>query len=164
MNINDINQLVEDFTKVLTFKIVTTIKNFYHSLDEFKKEQNNKNLQTLARYCKNFHVDSSILQKLTRSKDGKRHLDEVLSSLDSSRLVYKHKFDGKLRSGKKFSKLSTFYIPYKMLDVLFQNNDVFNAKSAYYTAHQTDLIFKHVLLSKNEAAKVDELELDGIEM
>ena len=77
-----IDNLVDDFTKVITFKIITTIKNHYGSLDEFKKACSSSSNKDLKRFEKNFHIDSKTLQSLTRDSKGKRHLDEVLANLN----------------------------------------------------------------------------------
>ena len=145
-----IDNLVDDFTKVITFKIITTIKNHYGSLAEFKKACSSSSNKDLKRFEKNFHIDSKILQSLTRDNKGKRHLDEVLARLDPKLLCYKHKFDWKYKSGKKFSKLSTFYIPFEQLDKLFALEDIpgespFYTKSSFYSQHQHKLIDKLIL-------------------
>lgn len=148
MNTETIDSLVEDFTKVITFKIITTIKNHYGSLDEFKKACSSSSNKDLKRFEKNFHIDSKILQSLTRDNKGKRHLDEVLARLNPELLKYKHKFDWKYKkSGKKFSKLSTFYIPFKELEKLFALADIpdkspFCTNSNFYTKRQHRLIDK----------------------
>lgn len=144
----DINELVNDFTQVITFKILLTIKNHYGSLESFKNACKDSSNKELARYNKNFHIDSNILQALTRSSDGKRHLDEVLANLNHEKLVYKHKFDWKYKSGKKFSKPSTFYIPFDELERLFALEDLeetpFKTDSGFYTERQHRLIDKHI--------------------
>ena len=145
-----IDNLVDDFTKVITFKIITTIKNHYGSLAEFKKAYSSSSNKDIKRFEKNFHIDSKVLQSLTRDSKGKRHLDEVLARLDPELLIYKHKFDWKYKSGKKFSKLSTFYIPFEQLDRLFALEDIpeespFCTKSAFYSQRQHKLIDKLVL-------------------
>ena len=145
-----IDNLVDDFTKVITFKIITTIKNHYGSLDEFKKACSSSLNKDLKRFEKNFHIDSKILQSLTRDNKGKRHLDEVLARLNPELLRYKHKFDWKYKSGKKFSKLSTFYIPFEQLDKLFALEDIpgespFYTKSSFYSQRQHKLIDKLIL-------------------
>ena len=146
-----IDNLVDDFTKVITFKIITTIKNHYGSLDEFKKACSSSSNKDLKRFEKNFHIDSKILQSLTRDSKGKRHLDEVLANLNPELLKYKHKFDWKYKkSGKKFSKLSTFCIPFKRLDKLFALEDIpgespFYTKSGFYSQRQHKLIDKLIL-------------------
>lgn len=145
-----IDNLVEDFTKVITFKIITTIKNHYGSLDNFKKACSSSSNKDLKRFETNFHIDSKILQSLTRDNKGKRHLDEVLSRLDPNLLRYKHKFDWIYKSGKKFSKLSTFYIPFEQLDKLFALEDFpeespFCTKSNFYSQRQHKLIDKFVI-------------------
>lgn len=45
-----IDNLVDDFTKVITFKIITTIKNHYDSLDEFKKACSSSSNKDLSRF------------------------------------------------------------------------------------------------------------------
>ena len=144
----DIKELVEDFTQVITFKIILTIKNHYGSLESFKDSCRSKSNKELARYNKNFHIDSKILQSLTRGCDGKRHLDEVLANLNPEKLVYKHKFDWKYKNGKKFSKPSTFYIPFDELERLFALEDLeetpFKTDSGFYTERQHRLIDKHI--------------------
>ena len=145
-----IDNLVDDFTKVITFKIITTIKNHYGSLDEFKKACSSSSNKDLKRFEKNFHIDSKLLQSLTRDNKGKRHLDEVLANLNPELLRYKHKFDWKYKSGKKFSKLSTFYIPFEQLDKLFALEDIpgespFYTKSSFYSQRQHKLIDKLIL-------------------
>lgn len=146
-----IDNLVDDFTKVITFKIITTIKNHYGSLDEFKKACSSSSNKDLKRFEKNFHIDSKILQSLTRDNKGKRHLDEVLANLNPELLRYKHKFDWKYKkSGKKFSKLSTFCIPFKRLVKLFALEDIpgespFYTKSGFYSQRQHKLIDKLIL-------------------
>lgn len=146
---NDIEQLTHDFTQVITFKIVTTIKNHYGSLEKFKDACGSGSNAELARFNKNFHVDSKILQALTR-RGGKRNLDEVLSRLNPDELVYKGKFDWKYKSGKKFSKPSTFYIPFKRLEKLFDLADLpgespFSTDSGFYTVAQHRLIDRYIL-------------------
>lgn len=145
----NINELVNDFTQVITFKILLTIKNHYGSLESFKDSCRSKSNKELARYNKNFHIDSKILQALTRSSDGKRHLDEVLANLNPERLVYKHKYNWTYKkSNKKFSKPSTFYIPFKRLEQLFALADMeetpFSTNSGFYTERQHCLIDKHI--------------------
>ena len=146
-----IDNLVDDFTKVITFKIITTIKNHYGSLDEFKKACSSSSNKELKRFEKNFHIDSKTLQSLTRDSKGKRHLDEVLANLNPELIRYKHKFDWKYKkSGKKFSKLSTFCIPFKQLDKLFALEDIpgespFYTKSGFYSQRQHKLIDKLIL-------------------
>ena len=145
-----IDNLVDDFTKVITFKIITTIKNHYGSLNEFKKACSSSSNKDLKRFEKNFHIDSKTLQSLTRDSKGKRHLDEVLANLNPELLRYKHKFDWKYKSGKKFSKLSTFYIPFERLDKLFALEDIpgespFYTKSGFYSQRQHKLIDKLIL-------------------
>lgn len=153
----DIKELVEDFTQVITFKIILTIKNHYGSLESFKDSCRSNSNKELARYNKNFHIDSKILQSLTRGCDGKRHLDEVLANLNPEKLVYKHKFDWKYKNGKKFSKPSTFYIPFDELERLFALEDLedtpFNTKSSFYTKRQHRLIDKHILGLKKKKRK-----------
>lgn len=145
-----IDSLVDDFTKVITFKIITTIKSHYGSLDEFKKACSSSSNKDIKRFEKNFHIDSKILQSLTRDSKGKRHLDEVLANLNPKLLRYKHKFDWKYKSGKKFSKLSTFYIPFEQLDKLFALEDIseespFYTNSSFYSQRQHKLIDKLVI-------------------
>lgn len=144
-----IEQAVDDLTKVITFKIVTTIKNHYGSLEKFKAECGSGSNQALARYNKNFHVEQKVLQALTRTSDGKRRLEEALKRLDPSKLVYKHKYDFKYKkSGKTFSKPSTFYIPFDELERLFKaehdENTPFSTDSGFYTKRQHKLIDKYV--------------------
>ena len=144
MKNDEMKKMMDDFVKVITFKLITTIKNHYGSLDAYKAECRDKSNRALARFIKNFHVDTKMLQSLTRDSKGNRHLDEVLKLLDKDVLVYKHKSDVKHKSGKKFSKLSTFYIPFKRLDELFakltDSASPFNSRSSYYTDRQCKLI------------------------
>ena len=137
MKTNDINQLAGDFTKIVTYKILVTIKNCYGSLDAFKQACNSKDDHALFKFNKLFHIDSKILQALTRTRDGKRNLDTVLAMLNPKELVYKHKCDVKYKSGKKFKKPSTFYIPFERLDKLFELMDTdyspFDSTSKFYT-------------------------------
>ena len=159
MKTENISVLVEDFTKVIQYKIISTIKNHYGSLNVFKlsysKAMSGNNCE-LARFNKNFHVESKILAMLTRDSKGSRHLSEVLHMLDNRRLVYKHKCDivrptewsKPKEERKKFSKPSTFYIPFDELDRLFgmdgDNDSPFVTNSGYYTKTQHDLIDKYV--------------------
>lgn len=73
----------------------------------------------------------------------------MLKRLDPSKLVYKHKYDFRYKkSGKTFSKPSTFYIPFKELDRLFKaeydENTPFSTDSGFYTKRQHKLIDKYV--------------------
>lgn len=143
-----IEEITENLTKVVTFKILTTIRKHYGTLSAFKREYAAGGNRALARYVKNFHVDESVLQRLTRV-GGKRYLGEVLKRLDPSRLVYKGHYTKVYKSGKKFSKLSTFYIPFQELDRLFalssSDDTPFYTKSRYYTDEQHKLIDKLIL-------------------
>ena len=148
MKTENINALVEDFTKVIQYKIIRTIKKHYGSLNAFKlsysKAMSGNNCE-LARFNKNFHVESKILAMLTRDSKGSRHLSEVLHLLDKNKLVYKHKCDivrqtewsKPKEERKKFSKPSTFYIPFEELDRLFSmdgdQDSPFVTTSGYYT-------------------------------
>lgn len=73
----------------------------------------------------------------------------MLKRLDSRYLVYKHKCDVKYKSGKIFSKPSTFYIPFEMLDKLFALEGTcsspFDTGSDFYNKHQHKLIDKYIL-------------------
>lgn len=152
MKTENIDELVEDFTKVIQFKIITTIENHYGSLAEFKAEYERAasgNNQALKRYLTNFHFERKMLTALTRSSDGKKRLSVVLSKLDNKKLVHKGKCDIKYKkSGKKFSKPSTFYIPFEELDRLFSLKDTestpFKTDSGYYTRNQHRLIDKFI--------------------
>lgn len=149
MKTNDIKQLEVDFTKVVTYKILITIKNCYGSLESFKQACNSKEDHALFKFNKLFHIDSKILQALTRTRDGKRNLDKVLSMLNPKELVYKHKCDVKYKSGKKFKKPSTFYIPFERLNKLFELEDdeeysPFISSSKFYTKEQYKIIDKYI--------------------
>ena len=154
MNEDEMRKMTDDFVKVITFELITTIKNHYGSLEAFKAECRDKSNRSLARFIKNFHIDTKVLQSLTRDSKGNRHLDEVLKRLDKNVLVYKHKSDVKHKSGKMFSKPSTFYIPFKRLDSLFakltDEASPFNTKSSYYTDRQRKLIDRLVFGYKKE--------------
>lgn len=74
----------------------------------------------------------------------------MLARLNPGLLRYKHKFDWTYKSGKKFSKLSTFYIPFERLDKLFALEDIpgespFYTKSSFYSQRQHKLIDKFIL-------------------
>lgn len=74
----------------------------------------------------------------------------MLARLNPELLRYKHKFDWTYKSGKKFSKLSTFYIPFEQLDKLFALQDIpgespFYTKSGFYSQRQHKLIDKLIL-------------------
>ena len=74
----------------------------------------------------------------------------MLANLNPELLRYKHKFDWKYKSGNKFSKLSTFYIPFEQLDKLFALEDIyeespFYTKSSFYNQRQHRLIDKLIL-------------------
>lgn len=168
MNNNEIKELIEDFTKVIQFRIITTIVNHYGNksadyniaLNNFKSACNDKSNHSLARFNKNFHFDSKFLQSLTRDKKGGRHLDEVLSGLDKNRLVYKHKYSHKYASGKSFNKPSTFYIPFNELERLFNlaqsEKTPFKTDSGFYSKRQHKLIDKLIFgYGKKERKQYD---------
>lgn len=151
MKTDDMAQLVEDFTKVIQFKIITTIKNLYGSLGAFKascRKAKNGDNKELARFNKNFHFDRKLLSGLTRAKDGTKRLREVLARLDEKRLVHKGKCTSTYKSGKKFNKPSTWHIPFAELEQLFglmnTDNSPFATSSGYYTENQAKLISKYV--------------------
>jgi hypothetical protein len=170
-NNNEINEIIEDFIKVIQFRIITTIVNHYgdrtsdynKALNNFKSACNDKSNLALTRFNKNFHFDSKFLQSLTRDKKGKRHLDEVLSNLDNEKLVYKHKYSHRYESGKMFNKPSTFYIPFKELECLFSlansEQSPFKTDSGYYSKRQhkliDKLIFRYGVKKRKEYTKSD---------
>lgn len=58
------------------------------------------------------------------------------------------------RSGKHFAVHSYFYIEWETLEELFNNEEIFDVKSSFYTDRQRKLIFKTVLnKSKEKIAK-----------
>lgn len=61
MNDDEMKKMMDDFVKVITFKLITTIKNHYGSLDEFKLECKDTSNRALARFIKNFHIDTKVL-------------------------------------------------------------------------------------------------------
>jgi hypothetical protein len=138
-----LDEMRETFTKVITAKVLITIKNHYGTLEAFKAATASKSNTELARYNKNFHVDGKILHKLTRH-NGKRVLAQILSSLDNTRLVYKAKYDKVYKSGKRFSKPSTFYIPFPELERLFAldgtDKTPFRTDSSFYTDEEHRLL------------------------
>lgn len=140
-----IDEIRETFTKVITAKILITIKKRYGTLEAFKQAVSSKSNLELARYNKNFHVDEKILQKLARH-NGKRLLRQILETLDEKRLVYKAKYNRKFPSGKEFEKPSTFYIPFPELERLFALDGTketpFYSHSSFYTKEEHKLIDK----------------------
>ena len=138
-----LDEIRETFTKVITAKVLITIKNHYGTLEAYKAAAASKSNAELARHNANFHVDSKILHKLTRH-NGKRVLAQILSTLDKTRLVYKAKYDKAYKSGKRFSKPSTFYIPYPELERLFAldgtDKTPFRTDSSFYTDEEHRLV------------------------
>lgn len=56
-----IKQLAADVEKFTTYKIITTIKRHYGTLEAYKAECAKRDNKALARYVENFHIEEKAL-------------------------------------------------------------------------------------------------------
>lgn len=160
----DINVITEDFTKVIQFKIITKIREYWKTLDNFKAEwdfqRENKGVEAnriFKKIWRCFNVDTKTIRSLTQAPDGTKQAKKVKANLDPMRLVFVGKKTATYQSGKKFETDSWFYIPFEELSVIWnyksKNLDPFDFKSDYYTDAQRELIAKYILnIGKKERA------------
>ena len=157
--------ILEDFTKVVQFQIIETIRRHWGSLNEFKAEwiyqetHKDKEANRIFAFIQtSFHVEKATIRSLTQDHNGKRYAKEIKAALDPNELVYAGKKTLNYKSGKKFNCDSWFYIPFKRLDELFAfcqiDADPFDVKSKYYTERQRKLIFKYILKKRTPNKKI----------
>ena len=158
MKHTDINVITEDFTKVIQFKIITKIREYWKTLDNFKAEwdfqrkEENKGAEAnriFKKIWRCFNVDTKTIRSLTQAPDGTKQAKKVKANLDPMRLVFVGKKTATYQSGKKFETDSWFYIPFEELSIIWNcksnNLDPFDFKSDYYTEKQRELIAKYIL-------------------
>ena len=154
---------LDDFIKVVQFKVITSIRNHWTSLNAFeadwKYQTTHKDKEAnhiFARIVKNFNIEHSTLTNIAgRDEHGSKKLGKFLAQLtkENTRLVYVHKKTATYKkTGKKFNSKSWFYIPFDELHKLFaldgiEGSDPFvvNSHNAYYTDAQHKLIDKYIL-------------------
>ena len=148
---NKRNTTIDDFIKIVQFKVITTIRNHWKSLEAFQADWNyqtthkdKESNHIFARIVKNFNIEHNTLTNIAgRDENGSKKLGKFLSQLtkDNPKLVYVHKKTATYKStGKKFNSDSWFYIPFEELKRLFaldgiEGSDPFvvNSRTTYYT-------------------------------
>lgn len=169
------NITIDDFVKIVQFKVITTIKNHWKSLDAFKSDweyqathKDKESNRIFARIVKNFNIEHGTLTNIAgRDENGSKKLGKFLSQLTKSnaKLVYVHKKTATYKkTGKTFNSNSWFYVPFEELKRLFalqgiegQDPFVVNSRTEYYTDVQHELIDKYVFgyKKKREYVKTD---------
>ena len=152
---------LEDFTKVIQFKVLITIRSNWKTLNAFRRDwdrqvsqKDRESNRIFSRMVRSLHLDRQTLSNVAgRAEDGKRQVGTFLKSLDRNNphLVHVGKKTATYRSGKRFNAPSWFYIPFAELDRLFamqgSTQDPFSIRrsSSFYTEEQKRLISAYIL-------------------
>lgn len=168
------NDILENFTKVIQFKVIHTLSKNWRCLEDFKKDwdfQASVHKRILAKQYVSkdelkranrifkliwtgFNVKSNIIRSLTQSSDGSRNAKQVKKMLDRNELVYVGKTTIAFKSGKRFEADSWFYIPISRLEQMYKlrrntYSNPFDLNSGFYTDLQRKLIKKYIFKYNN---------------
>lgn len=164
-NITHVDEYVDNFEKVIIYKTCTTIKNIYKSLDNYfavlklltkpYHSLSESEIHAINKFNELFKLDKYTVEKIiTKPRiNGKRTCitKQVLNKVKERNIIkiFNH---GTIRynSGKTFKLFTKYTIDIKLLQSYFNNENVFNTNSNFYTKHQHKLIDKFILNYKKE--------------
>lgn len=159
--------------QVLTFRIVTTIKKNFSTLDNFKKvaeriHNNSSSKEELVKFNNTLHVDYDRVIEILGQKrvyvgnSRKRLFELVLQYIDPSVITFQKNINRHFSSGKRFSVSSRWFIPFKRLDWLFSldgtEKSPFNTKNIFYTKEEHRKIDDVIIYRKKEDEEMKENE------
>lgn len=161
----NIDEFVDNFEKVIIFKTCTTIKNIYKSIDNYYAAVKlltkpyhtltDSEIHIVNKFNDLFQLDKLTVEKIiTKPRiDGKQICitKQVLNQIKErgNIKIFNH---GTIRykSGKNFSLLTKYTIDISVIKTYFNNENVFNTNSDFYTKKQHKLIDKFILNYKKE--------------
>ena len=185
-----IQDKTETLEKVLTFHLLNSIKKYYGTVDNLKKADNKiksdiKNHtvsnKELSHFNNCFYVSPDKISKIVgkiKNEKGKqvRKTKQVLDNLiKRNNIKILPNYTLRFNSGKTFTVKTRYILDYEYLDKVWDNEEVWQNESSYYTKQEHKLIDKYIL-NYNKPKKIvnasntetqeqtkDELEMKTIE-
>ena len=155
-----IQDKTETLEKVLTFHLLNSIKKYYGTVDNLKKADNkiksdikNRTVSNkeLSHFNNCFYVSPDKISKIVgipRDENGKkvRVTTQVLDNLiKRNNIKILPNYTLRFNSGKTFTVKTRYILDYKYLDKVWDNKEVCNNESSYYTKKEHELIDKYIL-------------------
>lgn len=155
-----IQDKTETLEKVLTFHLLNSIKKYYGTVDNLKKANNKikSDIQNhtvsnkeLSHFNNCFYVSPDKISKIVgkiKNEKGKqiRKTKQVLDNLiKRNNIKILPNYTLRYNSGKIFSVKTRYILDYDYLDKVWDNEEVWNNKSSYYTKKEHKLIDKYIL-------------------
>ena len=164
-----------DLEKVVTFSIMTTIKKFYGTAENFKQiyksiVNGTCSSKVQVEFCSRFNCLTipeyrKILGQIEKS--GKRYWISIndVKPFFSKWFHYQRHFNKRYKSGKTFVVHGYWYIDFDVVERWMNFDDVFNTKSSFYTKLQhifiDSIILKGKTMTKKEKEKYEQDFKDG---
>lgn len=156
-----------DLEKVVTFSIMTTIKKFYGTAENFKQiyksiVNGTCRSKVQVEFCSRFKCLTipeyrKILGQIEKS--GKRHWISIndVKPFFSKWFHYQRHFNKRYKSGKTFVVHGYWYIDFDVVERWMNFDDVFNTKSSFYSKLQHIFIDSIILKGKTMTKKEKEI-------
>ena len=156
-----------DLEKVVTFSIMTTIKKFYGTAENFKQiyksiVNGTCSSKVQVEFCSRFKCLTipeyrKILGQIEKS--GKRHWVSIndVKPFFSKWFHYQRHFNKRYKSGKTFVVHGYWYIDFDVVERWMNFDDVFNIKSSFYTKLQHIFIDSIILKGKTMTKQEKEI-------
>ena len=160
-DIRTIEERAGDLEKVITFSVVSTVKKYYRTVGQLKREfkaicEGTASKLVVINFQKRFGLNSRFgchskdeYHKILGSTydNGKRQYVKITDAVKHlpSWLHYQRHFTKHYKSGKHFSVSGYWYIDFEKLEELLEDPRVLDTTSDYYTQKQHNLIDKLVL-------------------
>lgn len=155
-----IQDKTETLEKVLTFHLLNSIKKYYGTVDNLKKADNKiksdiKNHtvsnKELSHFNNCFYVSPDKISKIVgkiKNEQGKqvRKTKQVLDNLiKRNKIKILPNYTLRFNSGKTFVVKTRYILDYEYIDKVWDNKEVWNSESSYYTKKEHKLIDKYIL-------------------
>ena len=150
-----IQERAQDLEKVLTFSILQSLRNHYDSLDDFQKtwkriigrQASKEEGITFHKIFKHTKEEWNLVLGKVAGKNVS--LEQVLP-LMSNWIHFQKNFTIQYPSGKSYKVKSYWYIDFDVLDRWWDDKDILNCNSSFYTKKQHQLIDKVFLKYKEK--------------
>jgi hypothetical protein len=159
-NLNDyINIAVDNFEKVIIFKFFNALKKYYDNSPEkyiqvtnllSKTIKTQDDLKLINQFNSLFQIDKSTIEKIVT----KPRINNIRTCITSKvlKLVEEHgiikRFNHRninYKSGKSFTMCNAYVVDTKHIQNYFNNKNISNPSSEFYTKKQCKLITKFIL-------------------
>lgn len=161
----NIDEYVDNFEKIIIFKTCTSIKNIYKSIENYLNSikvlskpfhtLTDEEIHSLNKFNKTFQINKTQIEKIItkpridgiRTRITKHVLNKVkergiIKVFNHGAIVYKNKLP--------IRTCSSYVVDIKVLKSYFNDENVFNTKSDFYTKKQHKIIDKFILNYKKE--------------